>query len=69
MAFHIAPNTNTQPPSEDWTTFEMDFHWHVEVIPRLVQVHGFERGMGFYVTLTPPEEAAACLREVEGEIP
>lgn len=63
LAFHIAPNTNSQPPSGDWPTLEMDFHWHLEVIPRLIQSHGFERGMGFYVNFTPPEEAAAYLRE------
>jgi UDPglucose--hexose-1-phosphate uridylyltransferase len=74
LAFHVAPNTSAQPPSGDWTTLEMAFHWHVEVIPRLVQVHGFERGMGFYVNFTPPEQAAAYLREagpseVEGDAP
>ena len=63
LAFHIAPNTSAKPPSEDWTALEMGFHWHVEVIPRLVQSHGFERGMGFYVNFTPPEEAATYLRE------
>ncbi len=41
----------------------MDFHWHLEVIPRLIQSHGFERGMGFYVNFTPPEEAATYLQE------
>ena len=61
MAFHIAPNINAKPPSEDWTTLEMDFHRHVEVIPSLLQSHGFERGMGFYVNFTPPEEAATYL--------
>jgi len=65
LAFHVAPNTNAQPPFEDWTTLEMEFHWHVEVIPRLIQSHGFERGMGFYVNFTPPEEAATYLREAD----
>lgn len=74
LAFHIAPNTNARPPSGDWPTLEMDFHWHVEVIPRLIQIHGFERGMGFYVNFTPPEEAATYLREAgppeaEGDVP
>jgi UDPglucose--hexose-1-phosphate uridylyltransferase len=69
LAFHIAPNTNAQPPSEDWITLEMDLHWHLEVIPRLIQIHGFERGMDFYVNFTPPEEAAAHLREAEGDAP
>jgi UDPglucose--hexose-1-phosphate uridylyltransferase len=65
LAFHVAPNINAQPPFEDWSTLEMEFHWHVEVIPRLIQSHGFERGMGFYVNFTPPEEAAAYLREAD----
>ena len=69
LAFHIAPNTNAKPPSGHWPTLEMDFHWHLEVIPRLIQSHGFERGMGFYVNFTPPEEAASYLREVEGNMP
>jgi UDPglucose--hexose-1-phosphate uridylyltransferase len=68
LAFHIAPNPNAQPPSEGRSTLERDFHWHVEVIPRLIQSHGFERGMGFYVNFTPPEEAAAYLREGEGDV-
>jgi UDPglucose--hexose-1-phosphate uridylyltransferase len=68
LAFHIAPNTNAQPLSEDQVTLELDFHWHLEVIPRLIQSHGFERGMGFYVNFTPPEEAATHLREVEGDV-
>jgi UDPglucose--hexose-1-phosphate uridylyltransferase len=69
LALHIAPNTNAKPPSEHWTTLEIEFHWHVEIIPRLIQIHGFERGMDFYVNFTPPEEAASYLREVEGDVP
>jgi UDPglucose--hexose-1-phosphate uridylyltransferase len=67
LAFHIAPNA--EPPYEHWTTLEMDFHWHVEVIPRLIQIHGFERGMDFYVNFTPPEEAASYLREMQDGVP
>lgn len=69
LAFHIAPNPNAESPSGDWAALEMASHWHVEVIPRLIQSHGFERGMGFYVNFTPPEEAAAYLREAEGDTP
>lgn len=39
------------------------FHWHIEVIPRLTKVAGFEWGTGFYINPTPPEEAAAFLRD------
>lgn len=40
------------------------YHWHIEIIPRLTKVAGFEWGTGFYVNPTPPEEAAQYLREV-----
>ena len=40
------------------------FHWHVEVIPKLTRVAGFEWGTGFYINPTPPEEAAKVLRSV-----
>jgi UDPglucose--hexose-1-phosphate uridylyltransferase len=39
------------------------YHWHIEVIPHLVKVAGFEWGSGFYLNPTPPEEAARFLRE------
>jgi UDPglucose--hexose-1-phosphate uridylyltransferase len=39
------------------------FHWHIEIIPRLTKVAGFEWGSGFYINPTPPEEAAKFLRE------
>ncbi len=39
------------------------YHWHVEVIPKLTKVAGFEWGSGFYINPTPPEEATLFLRE------
>lgn len=41
------------------------YHWHVEVIPRLTKVAGFEWGTGFYINPVAPESAAEFLREVE----
>jgi UDPglucose--hexose-1-phosphate uridylyltransferase len=38
------------------------FHWHIEIIPRLTNIAGFEWGTGFYINPTPPEEAAELLR-------
>ncbi len=46
-----------------WTTINEDYHWHIEIIPRLTQVAGFEWGTGFYICPTSPEEAAKFLRE------
>ena len=39
------------------------FHWHLEIIPRLTKVAGFEWGTGFYINPLPPESAAEFLRE------
>jgi UDPglucose--hexose-1-phosphate uridylyltransferase len=39
------------------------YHWHIEIIPKLTKVAGFEWGTGFYINPTPPEEAARFLRE------
>jgi len=39
------------------------YHWHVEIIPKLTQVAGFEWGTGFYINPVSPEESAKCLRE------
>jgi UDPglucose--hexose-1-phosphate uridylyltransferase len=41
------------------------YHWHMEIIPKLTKVAGFEWGTGFYINSTPPEEAAAYLRSVD----
>jgi UDPglucose--hexose-1-phosphate uridylyltransferase len=39
------------------------YHWHVEIIPKLTKVAGFEWATGFYVNPTSPEEAAQVLRD------
>jgi UDPglucose--hexose-1-phosphate uridylyltransferase len=39
------------------------FHWHIEIIPRLTKIAGFEWCTGFYINPTPPEEAAKFLRD------
>lgn len=51
---HTAPLTETDLPY---------FHWHVEIIPKLTHVAGFEWGSGFFINPVPPEDAAAALRE------
>ena len=41
------------------------YHWHVEVMPKLTKVAGFEWGTGFYINPTSPEESAKFLREAK----
>jgi len=40
------------------------YHWHIELIPRLIKIAGFEWGTGCYVNPTPPENSARYLREL-----
>ncbi|MBI3940000.1 MAG: galactose-1-phosphate uridylyltransferase [Acidobacteria bacterium] len=62
---HTTPNTRSTDRTTYWQTIEHDFHWHIEILPRLTRVAGFEWGAGFYINPTAPEEAAQFLREVE----
>jgi UDPglucose--hexose-1-phosphate uridylyltransferase len=41
------------------------YHWHLEIMPKLTKVAGFEWGSGFYINPTAPEEAARYLREIK----
>jgi UDPglucose--hexose-1-phosphate uridylyltransferase len=54
MMLHTAP-IQDQPVAH--------YHWHLELIPKLTNLAGFEWGTGFYINPTPPEEAAKFLRE------
>ena len=53
---HTAPSGNTDVPH---------YHWHIELIPRLTKMAGFEWGTGFYINPTPPEEATDYLKEAQ----
>jgi UDPglucose--hexose-1-phosphate uridylyltransferase len=63
---HTAPNAMPRPGKPDyWGTIQYDYHWHIEIIPRLTKMAGFEWGSGLYINPTSPEQAAKFLREVE----
>ena len=51
---------HTAPVVESAADF---YHWHVEIIPKLTKVAGFEWATGFYLNPTSPEEAAQVLRD------
>jgi UDPglucose--hexose-1-phosphate uridylyltransferase len=40
------------------------YHWHLEILPKLTSWAGFELSTGVYINVTPPEVAAASLREL-----
>ena len=39
------------------------YHWHVEVLPRMMQLAGYEWGTGAHVNPVLPEDAATVLRQ------
>jgi len=55
LVLHTAPLAEPDVPY---------FHWHLEIMPKLTRVAGFEIGSGFYINPTPPEDAAPFLRDV-----
>jgi UDPglucose--hexose-1-phosphate uridylyltransferase len=64
FALHTSPNVDAEPrPKGYWETLANDFHWHLEILPRLTQVAGLEWGAGVYVNSMPPEDAAGFLRD------
>ena len=48
------------PMERDFSAY---YHWHLELLPRLATIAGFELGTGYYINPTAPEVAAAALRE------
>ena len=54
FALHTAPLRDTDPEH---------FHWHLELMPKLTRLAGFELGTGFFINPTPPEDAARFLRQ------
>jgi len=45
--------------------FLHEYHWHIEIIPRLTKMAGFEWGTGCYINPVAPEDASKYLREIE----
>lgn len=64
LVVHTAPYRR-EGDQGHWDTIDKDYHWHIELMPRLTRVAGFEKGTGFYICSVPPEDMAAYLREVQ----
>lgn len=63
LAFETLPYNliwHTSPWTGDFGAY---YHWHLELLPRLAILAGFELGTGYYINPTAPEAAAAVLRE------
>jgi UDPglucose--hexose-1-phosphate uridylyltransferase len=58
---HTSPFRRPRPGY--WSTIQFDYHWHLEIIPRLTRPAGFEEGSGFFINPVSPEEAADVLAQ------
>ena len=61
LFLYSGPNRSGQP-TKKWPTLADDFHWHIQILPRLMHETGFEVGSGLYANTVTPEQAAAALR-------
>lgn len=50
---------------DHWNTLERDFRWHVEILPRVDYVGGFEFATGCNINTIWPETAAEYLKKIE----
>lgn len=63
LMLQTAPNLVPRPGRpEYWGSIQCDYHWHIEILPRLTKLAGFEWGTGFYINPVSPEQAAGFLR-------
>jgi len=60
-----APLRRGKGGPDRWKTIQEDYHWHIEIMPRITRIAGFEKGTGFYISCIPPEASAEYLRGVE----
>jgi UDPglucose--hexose-1-phosphate uridylyltransferase len=60
---HTGPNMLAGRQRGYWKTVERDFHWHIELTPRLRGYPGFDAGTGFQINWVLPERAAELLRQ------
>jgi UDPglucose--hexose-1-phosphate uridylyltransferase len=58
----LCDSPNLLPKANYWATIKSDFHWHIEITPRLYRTTGFELGTGFYINHIAPEKAAGIVR-------
>ena len=65
MVFYTAPaETAGGEDSNSNGNSNREFHWFLEITPRLTNLAGFEMGSGFLINTVSPEECAELLRAV-----
>jgi UDPglucose--hexose-1-phosphate uridylyltransferase len=52
---------HTAPTKDEYAEY---FHWHLQILPRLVTPAGFELGTGIFINTALPEETATFMRNL-----
>jgi len=50
-----------RPREGYWKTIEEDLHWHLEILPQVIGMTGFERASWFFYNPVPPKLVVRCL--------
>lgn len=61
-SLHSGPSN--LPKDASWENLASEYHWHIEIVPRLLKFSGLECGSGFFINPITPEDAAAFLRDI-----
>ncbi|MEW6746321.1 MAG: DUF4931 domain-containing protein [Planctomycetota bacterium] len=64
LLLHTSPVRGRRGRTGEECWLREGFHWHIEILPRVGYLAGFEWGTGESINSVPPEEAAARLRRV-----
>jgi UDPglucose--hexose-1-phosphate uridylyltransferase len=59
VSIHTAPYR--KPKADAWKTLDLDYHWHVQIRPRVDLLNGLKESGGFHLNPIPPEEAAKTI--------
>jgi UDPglucose--hexose-1-phosphate uridylyltransferase len=62
VSLHTAPFRKPKPGA--WETIDRDYHWHLDVRPRLDLLNGIKESGGFHLNPVLPETAAKTLSEL-----
>jgi UDPglucose--hexose-1-phosphate uridylyltransferase len=52
---------HTSPVDDEHKSY---YTWHIQIVPRLIQLAGFELGSGIMINITMPEETAEHMRQM-----
>jgi UDPglucose--hexose-1-phosphate uridylyltransferase len=62
MSVHTAPYR--KPKAGAWKTIDLDYHWHIQIHPRIGLLDGLKESGGFHLNPVSPEEAARTISEL-----